>query len=117
MNTLKLIGTREIKTTENFDANKDYGILLVASRVSKEIPDSFEEDDGNEIIYKLKVSEIQSVMELRESKPIEFEHGKTPSQKLRYVIECELGKEEYEDFMGYLMGRIGELTEDYRERK
>ena len=117
MNTIKLLGIRDLKTDQEISANIDYGIVLIASRLSKEIPDSFEEEESkDDIIYKMKVSQVDAVYDLKEKQPIEFEHGKTISQKIRWRIEQNLGKEEYNAMGNYILSRIDELCEDYREK-
>ena len=116
MNKIKLLGVRELKTEENIEANKEYGIILIAERLSKEIPDSFtDEEEKDDIIYKLKVSSIDSIYDLKDKKPIEFQHGKSQSQKYRWLIEKNLGKEEYDSFMNYQMSKIDEDCDKYRD--
>jgi hypothetical protein len=116
MNKIKLLGVRELLTDDNIDANKDYGILLVASRISKEIPDTFEEGESvDDITYKLKVEKIDSIYDLKDKKPIDFQHGRTSSQKYRWLIEQNLGKEEYDNFISYQMSKIDEDCDEYRD--
>ena len=116
MNKIKLLGVRELKSDEQIKANTDYGIVLIASRISCETPDSFtDEEEKDDIIYRLKVVNIDSIYDLKEKKPVAFEHGRSLSQKMRFRIETDLSKEEYDPFMGYLMTRIDQLVEDYKE--
>lgn len=107
---------RDIKTLEDFKANRDYAIMLVASRISKEIPDSFtDEESKDDIIYKLKVVNVDSVMDLKEKKQIEIKKGQTKSQKWRWIVEQELG--EYENFMDFLIANQDKIFEMYRENQ
>jgi len=106
---IKLLGVRELLTDEVIQPQRDYGIIMTASRISEET----EDDDPEAITYKMKVLQIDSIMDLREQKPVEFGKGKTKSQKLRFMADGKLGKEDYEAFMDYLMSRFDELSEDY----
>lgn len=110
MKRISLLGTRDLHTDEEIKPQRDYGIFLVASRISEE-----KTDDENEIKYKLKISHIQELIDLQENREVKFEKGKSPSQKLRFLIESNLGDEEYENFIKYIMGRIDELCDNYRE--
>lgn len=117
MNTIKLLGVRDIKTDQQIESNIDYGLVFIASRISKEIPDTFEEGESkDDLIYKLKVINLEAVYDLKTRTPLEVEHGQTKSQKLRWRVEQSLGKDEYDLFMDYLMGRIDELTDDYLDK-
>jgi len=113
MNKIILTGVRNIKTDETIEANKDYGIFLVASRLSEEKMDTFSDEEKDEVKYKLKVSHIDSITDLKEHKELKFKDGQTPSQKWRYIVECELG--EYENFMAWQMAHATEIFEMYRE--
>ena len=116
MNTIKLLGIRDLKTDEHINSNKDYGILLIASRISKEIPDIFEEGESrDDITYKLKVERVDAIYDLKEKTPVEFRHGKTSSQKYRWLIEQNLGKSDYDNFMKWQMSKVDSDCEIYRE--
>jgi hypothetical protein len=111
---IKLVGVRNLNTDEIIEPQRDYGIMLIAALDGKYVPESHEQEQGEPTFY-LRVDRIDSIMDLKESKQIEFQHGQTPSQKMRWRIEEKLGKEEYENMIGYLMGRMDELTDDYLE--
>lgn len=116
MNKIKLLNVRELSTDQKIENNRDYAIMLIASRLSTEIPDTFDDTESrDDFIYRLKVSEVQSIMDLKEKKPIAFEHGKTPSQKLRFRIEAALSKDDYEPMIKYIMSRLDELCDNYIE--
>jgi len=110
MPKIKLLGIRDLITDDIIEAQKDYGIFLVASRVSEE-----KTDDEEELIYRLRVTHIDSITDLKDHKEVKFEKGKSPSQKLRFRITEKLGEEDYPVFIDYLMGRIDEITDDYLE--
>jgi len=110
MNKIKLFGKSNLATDDFIKANRDYGIFLIASRISEEKP-----DDEDYFVYRLKISHIESINDLKESKKIEFKNGQSPSQKLRFIIEQNLGQDEYENMMGYLLSRMDSLCDDYRE--
>ena len=96
-------------TDDHIKGNRDYAIMLVASRFSKE---ELDEEPGY-FKYKLKVERIDSLMDLKETKPVEFEKGRTPGQKQRWIREERVGKENYNACMGYILSRIDSLTDDY----
>jgi len=115
-NKIKLIGVRELKTEEQIEENKDYGIVLIASLISTEVPCSFEEgEEKDNIIYKLKVSQVDAIYDLKEKKPIELQQGKSQSQKYRFRIEQKLSKDEYDFYMSWLLSKVDEHTEEYLE--
>jgi len=115
-NKIKLIGVRDLQTEEKLNDNTDYGIFLTAQKISTEIPCTFDDTKSeDDFIYRLKVEKIDQIINLKEKQPVEFSHGKTSSQKLRWIVEQNLGKEEYDYFINYLMSRAGELCDDYRE--
>ena len=113
MNKIILTGIRDIKTDETIEANKDYGIFLVASRISEEKMDSQSDDEFDDIKYRLKVSHLDSIVDLKENKNIKHEKGMTKSQKLRWIVEQELG--EYEAFMDWLLANQAKIFEMYKE--
>ena len=108
MNKIRLLGKSELYTDEEIKPSREYGIFLIASRISKEKP-----DDEDAFIYRLKISHIDSLIDIKEDKKIKTKDGHTPSQKLRYRIIQNLTDDEYESFMGYLMGRLDELCDEY----
>jgi hypothetical protein len=114
MPKIKLTGVRNLTTDDNIEPQRDYGILLIASLDGKYLPESHEEETGEPTFY-LKVERIDTIMDLKESKPVEFQKGKSPSQKLRWRITEKLGDGEYEPFIDYLMSIIDQLTDDYIE--
>lgn len=105
-----LTGLRDLQTDDNILSQRDYGIFLVASLLSEE---KYADDD--EIKYKLKISHIQSIDDLKEHKQVKFENKQTPSQKLRWVVEQELG--EYENFINWLLANQDKIFDMYRENK
>ena len=115
MNKIILLGIRDLKTDEKLESNKDYGIFLVGSRLSEERMDTFSDSETEEFKYRLKISHIDSIVDLKEHKDLKVEKGKSPSQKLRFLINANLGEEEYESMINYLMSHIDGLCEDYRE--
>ena len=108
---IKLLGVRDLITDELIQPQRDYALMLIASRISEEI----EDDDPGAITYKMKCERIEALTDLRESKPVEFEKGKTKSQKLRVMAISKLGDTSYDSFMDYLMSRFEELSDDYIE--
>ena len=113
MNKIILLGVRDLKTDEEIKPDIDYGIFLVASRCEVAIPDTHSDEDPDEKKFKLKISHIDSIIDIKTSKNIKYEKGKSPSQIMRWRITEKLGNEEYENFMKYLIGRIDGLTDDY----
>jgi hypothetical protein len=115
-NKIKLLGVRDLQSDDQIQANTDYGILLIASRISCETPDSFtDEEEKDDIIYRLKIERIDAIYNLKDQQPVQFEHGRTPSQKLRFRIETALSKDDYQPFINYLISHLDQLTEDYLE--
>ncbi len=109
------MNVRDLATDEKLLSQTDYGIFLIAQRVSEEKEDS-ESDDLPIIKYRLKVERIDNVINLKTNADIKFEKGKSPSQKQRFLIERELGKGEYPLFMGWIMGKLPNLIEDYKDK-
>lgn len=105
---------RDIATDENIEAGKDYILSLIAQRVSEEKMDSNSDDDNDGIKYRMKISHLEQILEVGNSKELNFEKGKSPSQKQRWVIESQLGTDEYESFMKWLLLRMDVLIEDYQ---
>lgn len=116
-NKISLLGLRDIETDETLNEQTDYGLFLIASMVSREFPCTHDQFEKDTIKYKLKVINCDSIVDLKTSKGVEFQHGKSPSQKLRWLIEQNLGVEEYSAMIGYLMGRIDGLCDEYRESR
>jgi hypothetical protein len=106
---IKLLGVRDLITDETIRPQRDYGITMTASRISEEV----EDDDPEAITYKMRVERIDGITDLRESRPVAIEKGRTKSQKLRYLVENKLGKEEYQYYMDWLMSNIEKHTEEY----
>ena len=111
MKKIKILGMRDLRTDDVLHAQRDYGIFITASRISEEVQD----DDDQAIIYKLKATHIDSIVDLRESKPVVFEKGQTSSQKLRWRVIEKLGDSEYDNFMSWLLSKSDGLTEEYIE--
>jgi hypothetical protein len=112
VNRIVLLGQRDLATDETILPQRDYGLILTASRISEEKMD----DEEDTFKYRLKILHIDNIFDLREQKQVKFNRGKSPSQKLRWLIVERLGEADYENFIGYLMGRIDELTESYKEQ-
>ncbi len=110
MNKIILTGVRNIATDDKIKPMRDYGIYLIAERISEEKIDNEE----NCYKYRLKVSELQALEDLGESKPVKIKDGKSQSQKFRFMIESELG--EYDNFMNWLMANSMRLFDEYREQ-
>ena len=115
MNKVILLGIRDLATEEEIKPQKDYGIFLVGQRISEELEDS-DSDDEPVKKYRIKVERVDSVVELGDNKDIKFEKGKSPSEKQRFAIIRELGDDEYGSFMSYLLTKIPQLCEEYRDR-
>jgi len=115
-NKIKLLNVSELKTDDKIEANTDYGILLIASRISTEIPDTFDDKESkDDFVYRLKVERIDAIYDLKKKTPIEFTHGKTSSQKYRWRVEQKLSKDEYDYYMSWLLGKVDEHTDNYLE--
>jgi hypothetical protein len=114
MSKIKLTGVRNLTTEDKIEPQRDYAIMLIASLDGKYLPESHEEETGEPTFY-LKVDRIDSIMDLKESKPVKFEKGQTKSQILKWRVTEKLGDGEYDGFMDYITGRSDELTDDYLE--
>jgi hypothetical protein len=112
MHKIVLLNVRQLMTDEKIRGNRDYGIILTAARHSKE---ELDEEPGY-FKYKLKIDHIESIMDLKESKPIEFEKGKTPSQKYRWLITDKFGESEYPNYYNWLMSKFDAHSEEYIEQ-
>lgn len=110
MNKITLQGLRDLYTDDSIKPQTDYGLFIVASRVSEE-----KMDDDTGLKFRMKFERIDQIFDLKEKRPIEFQKGKSPSQTQRWRITEKLGEEEYEPFMKYLLSRMEELTDDYIE--
>jgi hypothetical protein len=115
MNKIILLGLRDLATDENLESQTDYGVFLVAQRVSEEKEDQ-DSDDEPVIKYRLRIDHIDSITKLGQTKEIKFEKGRSPSEKQRFVIINELGVDEYEPFMNWLLLKIPGLAEEYRDK-
>jgi len=110
-NIITLLGQRDLKTDEEIKPQRDYALMLVASRISEEIMD----DEEDCFKYRLKILHIDSIIDLKESKEIKFVKGQTSSQKYRWRIESRLGKSEYNNYMGWLLSNSDKHIEEYLE--
>jgi len=108
---ITLLGLRDLETDQPLLDQRDYGIMLVGALYSTE-----KLTDASQLKYRLKITHIEQIIDLKEHKEVKFEKGKSPSQKQRWRIEEKLGKEEYENFMGWLLGKMDSLTEEYIEQ-
>lgn len=115
MNKIVLLGMRDIATDENIEAGKDYLLSLMAQRISEEKMDSNSDDENDGIKYRMKVSHLEQILEVGNSKELKFEKGKSPSQKQRWVIESQLGVDQYEPFMRWLLTKMDYLINKYEE--
>jgi len=109
-NKITLLGQRDLHTDDELKQNIEYAIMLTGELISKEWV--YAEKYWK---FKLKIDKIDSIYNLKENKPIEFEKGKTPSQKLRWRITNNLGEDEYSNMINYIISRTDELCENYRE--
>jgi hypothetical protein len=116
MNKIVFLGMNNLMTDEKIEAQKDYGIMLTAQRISEEKLDSDSDEDNAGIKYRIKVSHIDSIIDLGKGKNVKFEKGKSPSQKQKWVIIGEIGDDGYENFMSWLLTRIPELCNEWREQ-
>lgn len=107
---LSLVGQRDLETDDFIKPQRDYSITLIGSLLSTE---NFVDEDVDSVKFKIKISHIENITDLKEHKEIKFEKGKSPSQKLKWRIEEKLGEEEYQSFMSYLMTRIDEISDNY----
>jgi len=112
MNKIVLTGVRNIATDDKIKPQRDYGIYLIAERISEEKIDNEE----NCYKYRLKVSQIEALEDLNESKKVEInkEIPKTKSQIWRFIVEKELG--EYDAFMDWQVVNQDRLFDEYREQ-
>jgi len=113
LNKIVLLGLRDLFTEEKIEPQTDYGLFLIAQRVSEEKEDS-ESDDESVIKYRLKIDHIDYAINLKTSKEFGTSKGYTPSQKQRFAIEREVGSDDYESMMNWLLGKIPGLAEEYR---
>lgn len=112
MNKIVLLGIRDLATDETIDPQTDYGIFLIAQRISVENED---QDSDYEPVkkYRLKVERIESVMNLKTKAEVKFEKGKTKSQKWRFIVEKEVG--DYDGLMDWLIANQNKVIELYKE--
>ena len=115
MNKIVLLGVRDLATDEKLKPQTDYAISLIAQRISEEKEDQ-DSDDNQVIKYRLKVDHVELIQEIGTSNEIKFEKGKSPSEKQRFAIIKDLGDDEYQAFMSWLLLKIPSLTEEYRDR-
>jgi len=115
VNKIVLLNVRELHTEEDIKPQNDYGIFLVAQRISEELEDQ-DSDDKQVKKFRLKVERIDSVVDLKTGINLKVEKGSSPSQKQRFSIERELGKDEYDAFMAYLITKIPQLCDEYKDR-
>jgi len=111
MNKISLQGLRDLATDEYIKPQIDYGIFLVATRISEE---KMDDDEG--IKFRMKFSHIDQIIDLRENKDIKFAKGKSDSQQYRFLIINKLGEDEYHNYMGWLKSNIEKHTEEYIEQ-
>jgi hypothetical protein len=121
MNKLILSGVRNIPTEEIPKPNQDYSITLVGALKGIYTPESFDDSEQNEKSYYLHIERIDKIIEVNSGKEIVIEEKDkkpyTPSQKLRFAIMANLGEQDYETFMKFLMGKIDGLIEDYKDKQ
>jgi len=113
MNRIILSGLRDIKTDEVVEANKDYGLLLIASRLSVETPDTFTDEEKDEQKYKMKISHLDQIIDLKTGREVKFKSGQSPSQKWRWIVEQKTG--EYDNFMNWMLANQDRIIEMYLE--
>jgi predicted transcriptional regulator len=115
MNKIVLLNVRELMTDNIILPQADYKIEMTAQRVSEEKEDQ-DSDDEPVIKYRLKVVTIDDITCLKDGVKLNIGNGKTSSQKQKFFIDRELGKDSYNDFMKWLLPQIPRLCEEYRER-
>lgn len=113
MNKLVLLGLRDVALDDNIKAGTDYEVVLTAQRISEEKMDSNDDKEVDGIKYRLRVSHLNSITEVGASQSLVISPGKTPSQKQRWVIINELGEDEYEPFMKWLLLKMNYLFTIY----
>jgi len=113
LNKIILLGLRDLFTEETIEPQTDYGLFLIAQRISEEKEDS-NSDDDSVIKYRLKIDHIDYAINLKTGKEFSTAKGYTPSQKQRFAIEKEVGKDDYEKMMNWLLNKIPSLAEEYR---
>lgn len=111
MNKIVLVGLRDIKTDEKIEPNIDYGVFLVASRISEEKMDTFTDEEPDDIKYKLKISHIDNIVALKDAKEVKFKSGQSDSQKWRWIVEQKTG--EYNHFMQWMFANQDKIIESY----
>ena len=114
MNCLILGGLRTIKTEETFEANTDYGIFLIAALEGRYLPETNDDTEPNEIKYHLKVSHVDSIMNLKSKTPIKFESKQTKSQTWRWIVEKS---DDYDLLMQKMISHSEEVIEFIRDLK
>lgn len=115
MNKIVLLGVRDLATEETIKPQTDYAISLIAQRISEESEDQ-DSDDNPVIKYRLKVDHIELIQEIGTSNEVKFEKGKSPSEKQRFAITRQTGDDEYQPFMAWLLVKIPDLIDEYRDR-
>jgi hypothetical protein len=113
---INITGLRKLSTDNILEANKDYGLFIIASLIGKYIPESMEKEPEEETYY-LKCERIDGLVDLKEQKQIEVRKGKlSESQKIRYILEQELGKQGYDTFQEWFISKkLNSLIEEYKE--
>ena len=112
MNTLVLSGVKSIKTEEIPKPNRDYAILLIGSLKGKYIPETFDDEEQNEMKYYIQVERLDSLTDIKEHKEVKVQKGKTKSQIWRFIVEKEIG--EYDKFMDWLIANQEKIFELYK---
>ena len=112
MNKIVLLGIRDLATDETIEPQTEYGLFLIAERISEEKEDQHSNDEPVKK-YRLKVDRIDSVMNLKTKSEIKIEKGKTKSQKWRFIVEKEIG--DYDSLMDWLIANQNKIFEMYKE--
>jgi hypothetical protein len=114
MNKIILLGLRDLYTDEQIKAQRDYAVFLIAQRISEEKVDS-NSDKAAALKYRLQIIELSGLTDIGAGKDIVATKQMSKSQKQRWLIEQEIGRDDYEPFMDWLFGKIPNLIEDYKE--
>lgn len=114
MNKIVLLNVRDLATDEKIEPQVDYGIFLIAQRISEEKEDQ-DSDDNPVIKYRLKVDRIDQVINLKTKEEVKAKQKMTSSQRQRLAVERELGTTEYDYFMKWLLAKIPALCDEYKE--
>lgn len=113
MNKIILTGVRDLATDQKIEPQTDYAVILTAQRISEEFEDQ-DSDDEQVVKYRLKVSHIEQIYNLKSSEEVKVKEKKfTLSQQMRFGVERRV--QEYEGFMKWALANLDKLCDEYLE--